>query len=368
MRRFSLVFLFSVIGCLFPFPQEGAAAPATGAQTAHTKPLQVIVSIAPQKYMLERIAGDAVAVAVLVKPGADPHSYEPTPTQMRACAEASLYFTIGVPFEEVWLPRIAGVAPNLAFASTIKGINRLSFADDGLLLANARLTRDAAAKAGGSAEGAHKNPAEDHAGAHAAKAPVQEAGKNGAAGPGDIPGYAEHDGHDEHGDHEHGGVDPHVWLSPMLVRQMLPGIARELGKALPEKAAEFRAAAQTFGDELEALDQKLAEKFDAFPHQKRVFLTFHPSWRYYAHNYGLTELTIEVEGKEPGPRAMKTIIDTARAYGITTIFVEPQFPKAAAGAIATNIGAKVVEADPLAEDLPGIYTGMAEKLAASFTK
>ena len=312
-------------------------------------PLPVVVSIAPQKYMLERIAGDRVAVTVLVRPGADPHSYEPTPAQMRACAAARAWFTIGVPFEDVWLPRIRSAAPNLAVFSTISRIKRLRFADDALLLEDLRLSRKA--------------------GEHSA-AP-------GQTPPANRPPDKEHESHaagdDHHHDHQadaaghgHEAEDPHVWLSPMLVRDMLPGMARELGRLLPERAAEFRANARAFAAELEALDETLAGRFADVPRNKRVFLTFHPSWRYFAHNYGLTELAIEVEGKEPGPQSMKEVIDTARTYGIRTIFVEPQFPGAAAEAIAANIGARVVTVDPLAEDLPATYNDLANKLMESF--
>ncbi len=152
----------------------------------------------------------------------------------------------------------------------------------------------------------------------------------------------------------------------MLVRDMLSDMARELGKLMPEYAGEFRANAKAFAAELEELDSRLAERFSEFPREKRVFLTFHPSWRYFAHNYELTELAIEVEGKEPGPQSMKTIIDAAKAYGIRTIFIEPQFPKTAAQAIADNIGAKVAVADPLAENLSALYEDMANKLIESF--
>lgn len=317
-------------------------------------PLPVVVSIAPQKYMLERIAGDSVAVTVLVRPGADPHSYEPTPAQMRACAGARVWFTIGVPFEDVWLPRIQSAAPNLAVFSTISRIKRLRFADDALLLEDLRLSRKAGENAAAPAvpPASKPSPGEEHE--HADEAGHQHDYQADAAG---------HEHHHDHGDE---AEDPHVWLSPMLVRDMLPDMARELGRLLPEQAAEFRANAKAFAAELEALDETLAGRFADVPRNKRVFLTFHPSWRYFAHNYGLTELAIEVEGKEPGPQSMKEIINTAKAYGIRTIFVEPQFPRAAAEAIAANIGARVVTVDPLAEDLPATYTDLANKLMESF--
>jgi zinc transport system substrate-binding protein len=313
---------FRVLGALAALAVLLAAAwPAEPASAAGAAPLPVLASIAPQKYMLERIAGDSIAVTVLVKPGSDPHSYEPGPSQMRQAAQSSAWFTIGVPFEEVWLERIKGVSPNLRIISCIKGIQRLPFAD-------------------------HDEEGHDHA-----------EGGQGAAG------EAEH-GHD----HDHGALDPHVWLSPMLAREMLSTMARELGKLLPDKAASFRAKAQAFASELEELDRELALRFLDVPEGKRVFLTFHPSWRYFAFNYGLQEIDIEVEGKEPGPKRMKEIIDTAEEYGIRAVIIEPQFPRSAARAIAESLGARVLVADPLAEDLPALYRDFADKLLESFPK
>ena len=327
-------------------------------------PLPVVVSIAPQKYLLERIAGERVAVTVLVKPGADPHSYEPSPAQMRFCAAARAWFTIGVPFEDVWLPRIQSAAPNLTVISTISRIKRLRFADDALLLADLELIRK------------EKN-----------SPPLPSAPSNGTIASPEVPstrvdsaGTEEHHVHTAaqtessanppasgHTEEAHAdGEDPHVWLSPMLVRDMLPNIAKEMGKLLPQHATEFRAKAETFAAELEELDGRLADRFSEFPREKRVFLTFHPSWRYFAHNYGLTELSIEVEGKEPGPQSMKDIVDAAKAHGIRSIFIEPQFPKAAAQAIADTLGATVVVIDPLAEDVIKLYTDVADKLLESF--
>ena len=296
---FSALFVLFVL--LAPAQMQAATAP----------PLRAVVSIAPQKYMLERIAGERVAVTVLVKPGSDPHAYEPDPAQMRACAAADLWFTIGVPFEDIWLPRIQGAVKSLAIVSSIEGITRLRVDD----------------------------------------------------------GHGHEHGHDK--DHPHdtaGGEDPHVWLSPMLVRSMVPALIRELAQRMPEHAASFHANGKAFADELEALDRRLAARFAEFPREQRGFLTFHPSWRYFARNYDLTELSVEVNGKEPGSRSMKAIVDAARKHGILTVFVEPQFPKAAARAIADNIGAKVVEVNPLAENLPALYTDMADKLLESFQR
>lgn len=288
-----------------------------------TGPLPVLVSIAPQKFMVERIAGNAVSVTVLVKAGADPHTYEPSPSQIRAGGAARIWFTIGVPFEDIWLPRITGSAPGLATVSLISGIRRLKNGTGGREHAHT-----------GEEAAAHSDPPEEK---------------------------------DDHA-HSHAGEDPHVWLSPMLAREMLPVITRTLCRELPDQAALFRANAKALDAELEALDTELALAFRSVPAEKRVFLTFHPSWRYFAHTYQLTELSIEADGKEPGPKKLQDIINIAKAHGITTIFVEPQFPRNAARAIAETLHADIVEADPLLEDLLALYMEMGSKLIRSFQR
>lgn len=321
---------------LFCFPAVSWAAEAL--------PLPVVVSIAPQKYMLERIAGDSIQVAVLVSPGADPHSYEPGPSVMRGCANAKAWFTVGIAFEDLWRERIEKLSPGMAVISSIKGIKRLPYHTLETLGHKDKLAEQAET---GEAEPGHSGELEGHGHEHEHK--------------------IDHE-HDEEAPHSHSGEDPHVWLSPMLAREMLPHLARELGRLIPGKATEFRARARAFADELETLDEELAGAFQSVPEAKRVFLTFHPSWQYFALNYQLKELSIETDGKEPGPKTMKAVIDTAKAYGVTTVFIEPQFSKSAARAIAQSIGAEVIETDPLAEDLPALYKSMAAKLLKSFSK
>ena len=320
MRIFA--FFGLIISLLFSAAGSGLAAPSS--------PLPVVVSIAPQKYMLERVAGEHVSVTVLVKPGADPHSYEPTPAQMRECAAARIYFTLGLPFEDAWLPRLEGSAKQILIVSTIRDVQRVS-------------------------RNVHEEEHEEKPG-HAGEAP------------GDAHTH-DHNAEEHHDEHDHASApDPHVWLSPVLVEKMLPVIVEALSAAMPDKAEIFQANAAAFRDEIQAAHADLLALVAPIPQEKRVFLTFHPSWGYLAHDIDATELSIEVEGKEPGPKAMKAVIDAAREHALNTIFVEPQFPTAAAEAVAENIKAKVVRIDPLAENLLENWRLVGKELAQSFPK
>ncbi len=92
--------------------------------TAHAGPLTVFVSILPQKYFVERIAGHSAHVVVMVGPGDSPASYEPSPRQVAALSGARVYFEIGVPFEHVWMTRIRAANPDMLIVDTVAGIER----------------------------------------------------------------------------------------------------------------------------------------------------------------------------------------------------------------------------------------------------
>jgi zinc transport system substrate-binding protein len=79
-------------------------------------------------------------------------------------------------------------------------------------------------------------------------------------------------------------------------------------------------------------------------------MVFHPSWGYFARDYGLHQVPVEIEGKTPKPAQLKRLIEHARKRDIRLIFVQPQFSRKSAELIARAIGARIIEADPLAAD------------------
>ena len=82
-----------------------------------TEPIPIFVSIAPQKYFVERIGGNDVNVEVMVKSGESPATFNPNPKKMSRLANAKLYFSIGVPFERIWVSRLKAIQPDLKFIS-----------------------------------------------------------------------------------------------------------------------------------------------------------------------------------------------------------------------------------------------------------
>lgn len=264
--------------------------------------MPVTVSVVPQKYIVEQVGGNLVDVSVMVQPGASPASYEPKPRQMAQLSKARIYFSIGVPFEAAWLDRIRSASPNMAVVPMDKGID--------------------------------KHPMARH---HHHEAAEEEA-----------------HGHDEGGhetEHEHGILDPHVWTAPPLVKTMAKTTLTALVSADPENRAVYETNYETFAARIDELDSKLRSFFQSVGSNNR-FMVYHPSWGYFAETYGLTQIPIELEGKQPGPKELAELIEHAREEGIHVIFVQPQFSERSAQLIAKAINGSVIKADPLAYDWP----------------
>lgn len=265
------------------------------AQAALAAPMQVAVGVAPVQYFAKKIGGELIQATVLVPAGADAHTYEPKPSQMRALSAAAVYLSAGLEFEEAWEQRLKAANPRLAFVRTDQGLRRL---------------------------------------------PMPQGHAHESKGRGHKPGHKD----------EHDEADPHVWVAPSSARAMAATIAAALAKADPAHAKAYEANLAAFLREVDALDAQLRGLFAAIPAEKRGFLVFHPAWGYLARDYGLTQQAIEFEGKEPSPRRLAAIIAEAKAKGYKAVFVQPQMSRRTAETIAQAIGAKLVVADPLAED------------------
>ena len=164
----------------------------TGTAVYARTPLKVHVSILPQKYFVERIAGKLAMVDVLVKPGKSPATYSPTPDQVRSLSAADVYFRIGVPFENGFMYKVESIAHNVKLVDCRQGIQMRNMAAHG-----------------------HDHGAEDH--------------------------DEEHDeGNGVHGDHaKTAGKDPHIWMSPLLVKHQAGTILDALRELDPENAAVY---------------------------------------------------------------------------------------------------------------------------------
>ena len=161
------------------------------------------------------------------------------------------------------------------------------------------------------------------------------------------------------GDHRH-DHDPHVWTGPLQVRAMVGDLAAALAGLDPPNAAAYAANAQAFARELEGLDAELRQLLA--PLRNRRFLVHHPAWGEFAAAYGLEQVAIERDGKEPGARSLAELASQARRDGIRVIVVQPQTSARSAQTLAREIGARVVTVDPLARDYAASLRALASAL------
>lgn len=250
----------------------------------------VAVSILPQKYFLEQIAGDDFDCEVLVAPGASHETYDPTPKQMARLAGASIWFTNGyLAFEEQWREKFRQNNPRLHIADLSDGIDPIH--------------------------------GHDHA----------------------------HD-HDETGHHNcsHGGVDPHYWLSAREARTLANNMYRELVKRYPDRTETYESNLNDLLTRIDSLDRFAENRLAGTP--SRTFMIFHPALTYFARDYELVQVAIEKDGKSPSAKSLREFIDIARGENISLILVQSQFDQQNANTIAREIGGRSVQFDPMAED------------------
>jgi len=262
--------------------------------------VRVFVSIPPQAYFAERIGGGDVRVEVLVGTGQDPHTFEPTLKQMTRLGRAQVFFRAGMPFEKGLMPKLKSVVVGLTVIDVRKGI--------------------------------------------------------------ELKPAAKHGHHRAEGHHHEKETDPHFWLSPRLAQQMSRTMCDGLCKADPARADGYRRNLESLLSDLEALDRRIAERLA--PVKGRTLYVFHPAFGYFAEAYGLKQRALEAEGKAPSLREIERWTGGAGAEGIGALFVRKGFARKSARTIAAEIGASMVELDPLGRQYVRNLEEMAEAIRA----
>ncbi len=277
------------------------------ASVAAAEPVAVFVSILPQKYFVEQIGGERVAVSAMVEKGRDPHVFEPLPAQMEGLSKAKAYFAVGLPFEETLLPRATSLNPGLKVFRIDEGIDKIAGSCDH------------------DHHHGHTEEKQDHKHDHEHK----------------------NEKHDHHA-HHHEGADPHVWNGPREVVHMAGKILEGLIEIDPDGEAEYAERHAAFVERVKTMDAEFSRLFRG--KMGASFLVFHPAWAYFARSYGLVEVAIETDGKEPKAADLANIISEAKERGVKAIFISPQFSKRSAEIIAQAIGATVETVNPLSEE------------------
>lgn len=262
--------------------------------------LNVIASIVPEATFVKAIGGDLVNVTTMVLPGNEPHSYEPKPSQMKEVSRADLYVPMGVEFEEAWLPKFKAQNSKMEIVDTLKGIKKIAMAAHH-----------------------HHDEHEEH---------KEEAD------------HKEHEGHEHHG-----GLDPHVWIAPANVKVMANNTYNALVKADAKNEATYKKNYDNFIKMVDETDAKIKEALSGLK-PNTAFIVFHPAFGYFAKEYNLKQVAIEVEGKEPKPKELAHLINEAKEEHAQAIFAEPEFSDKSAKLIAKELNIPVIKISPLAKN------------------
>ena len=225
----------------------------------------VSVSILPQKYLTEQIAGDYLTVNVMIPPGMNPATCDLSTEQLKKLYDSDLCFTIGyLPFEQIHLFPVLENRPDIQIVN------------------------------------------------HSANLQL-------------IHGSC---GHTHAAGDEHDGVDPHIWLSPAHARTMATTVYEVLSEKYPEQKLQFEQNYQALLQKIDSIADRAKQVLD---HKKdKIFLIYHPALTYFAADYGMEQISIEDEGKEPNPAHLKNVNN--------------------AESVAKQIGGQIIQIDPLTEN------------------
>ncbi len=255
-------------------------------QDQHTsfKKINVLVTINPQAYFVQRIGGDKVQVTVLVPQEFNPATYSLSVKQIEAIKKADIYFQSGhLPFEKTESSKIKKINPSLNIVDTSQGISWRCFAKKNQEI---------------------ECPPKDY--------------------------------------------DPHVWLNPLFVKIQAENIYKTLVKINPKEKKIFLSHKEKFSKELDILDKKIAKL--CAPYQGKFVLVYHPVLGYFTDHYGLKQVALQKEGKEPSLQYMEDIFSLVKSKKIKALFLQKQFQSPAIKSVAEKLGVKIVVFDPLRKD------------------
>lgn len=275
----------------------GVSAQAWSAEEGRSH--QVLVSVAPHKCFVEKIAGDTVDVILMVPAGASAHTYEPTPKQMLNATKADIWFYVGEGFEARVKRSLESYNSQMRFADMRTNVNLITFDND------------------------------EYKPCSCCK--------------------------------KHSCYDLHYWLSPRQAKAQAETIAKALIECYPENAELYRNNLNSIQEELTILDRDIIEILKR-PHNP-VVLVSHPAYAYFCRDYGVRQLPIEIEGKDPTPGQLTKLLEAARFHQVKRVFVQVQYSSKGARLVAAELGACVVDLNPYAEQ----YFDSLREIARAFS-
>lgn len=286
----------------------------TACVTKQTDGIIVTVTIEPQRYFAEKIAGDKYKINCVVPAGQSPETYDPTPREMMQIGKSVAYLRIGpIGFEQAWMDKIRENNPKMEVFDTSEGMDMLTDTDE---------------------EHAHDHSTHNHD-SHAAE--------------------------EDHHHHHHGGVDPHIWSSIAGAKVVAWNTLNAFITLDPDNTEYYWQNYNKLVDEIDKTDAEIKQLLD--PLTDRTFIIYHPALTYFAKEFNLVQLCIEMDGKEPSPAQLKQLVETARANKAQVVFIQQEFDQKNAELIAHETGCKLTVVNPLAYDWSEEMIHIAKALA-----
>ena len=265
----------------------------TRKEAAADRPL-LMVSIEPQKWILEQLVGDDYAIGTMLDRGANPETFDPSMEKRLQADKATAYFSTGAfPFEE-------------SLAKSLPDRTRIVNTSDGIE----------------PIYGTHSHT-HNHTSGHS-------------------------HGHDC--DHHGEAADPHMWTSLKNARIIARNMAEALADLDPAEAATVNRRLATLEQRLDSIDKATADRLEG---ASRSFAIWHPSLSYYARDYGLNQIAVGQESKEMPAGQVRQVIDNARNANVKVFFFQKEYDNRQAESIKSAIGSRMITIDPLAYDWLG---------------
>jgi ABC-type Zn uptake system ZnuABC Zn-binding protein ZnuA len=239
-----------------------------------TSQVRVVTGLAVVRDLVRQVGGDRVEAISVVPPGADPHTYQPTPRDVQALQGARLAVWNGLGLDETVADLVAEQGlPDLAVVVLADGITSMA-GDD------------------------HGHEADAHQG----------------------------EDRDEHG-HGQAGRNPHLWLDPLYAARYVEQIRDALVEVDPAGAQIYQQNAAAYIGEIHAFDAWAQAEIATIPAERRKVVTFHDAFPYLAGHYGLelVGVVLKSPGREPSAQEVAQLVTEIRRHQITTVYAEPQF-------------------------------------------
>ena len=284
------------------------------------------------------VGGDRLSLYVMLPPGADPHAFRATPRDARHVADADVVFVNGAGLEANFLGHlIESAAPRLLVDLSAHVQLRRMMDDD----------HDDHEDEHGHEDEDHDEDEEDH---HDDGDDHDHDEEDHHDEDDDDHDEEDHHDEDDHG-HAHGEFDPHVWMDPTLVAVWATEIAEVLAELDPSHAAEYAGRAETFVREMDELDAWITAEVAAVPRDRRILVTDHDVFGYFADRYEFTVLDTIIPGfstvSEPSARHLASLREAITEHSIPAIFVGLTVDSQVARVVADDLGIEVVS----------VYTG-----------